>query len=146
MSNRIEAPIKDPIIGEDGGISMSWALFFNQLAIGDTGKDWNPTFINLTTAGGAPTITGRYYRLSRAMAYFRITIVPAAGGSTTGTAGSTYCDNFPLDVRGDSACSVVAGNVGTGNGMVVGLNNRVYPPAWSAVTIPLSIVGLVETQ
>lgn len=143
MSNKIEAPIRIPILDETGAISMPWALFFNSLAIGDPGTEWTPTFVGLT-AVGTPKIEGKYYRISRYMTYFRITITPAT--STTATAGTTYCNNFPVEVSGDSACTVVAGNTGSNNGMVVGLNNRIYPPSWSAVTIPISIVGLVETS
>jgi hypothetical protein len=143
MSNFNPPPIQEPMIEQEGTCRLAWALFFNSLFTGDTGTAWTPTFTSLTTVG-TPTITGAYYRISQGLYYFRVTITPAT--STTSTAGTTYINNFPLTLQSDGACLAVSGNLGTAAGHCVASNNRIYVPAWSAVTVSLSIVGLVEAR
>lgn len=132
----------DPIYNEDKSMNPSWVLFFNQAYIGDLGVPWTPTFQNLGTSG-TPSFSGRYYKLSQELAYFRIDITP--GTSTTSTQGSTYCDNFPLTVRGMGLCAAVGGSVGVGIGAVQ-TTGRIYLPGWSGVTVPVSIVGICEAK
>jgi hypothetical protein len=136
------APIYEPVVSQDGIATIPWISFFNSVFEGDSGEVWSPEFTNLT-AVGTPTITGSYYRIGQFLTYFRITINPAT--STTSTAGTTYVGNFPLTLAGDGACLAVSGLLGGSSGMVDRASNRIYVPAWSAVTVPLSIVGIAET-
>lgn len=143
MAKLSPPPLNDPIMNDEGTINPSWALFFDQLYRGDRGVDWLPQFVGLTTVG-APTITGRYYRLSERIAYFSIHIVP--GTSTTSTAGTTYISNFPLRFIQNGACNAVSGLLGSSAGMIDANTNRIYPPGWNAVTVPLTIVGIAEVR
>lgn len=137
-------PIYEPLADPQTGIAnLPWILFFNSLFTGDTGDDWTPTFTNLTISG-TPTITGRFYRFGKSLAYFRVKIVPAT--STTAVAGSTYINNFPLVMQGDGACLAVTGLLGGVAGMCDQSSNNIYVPAWTAVTVPLSVVGIVEAS
>lgn len=135
-------PIYNPVIEENGIATLPWILFFNSLFNGDTGTIWTPSFTNLTVVGAAPTITGKVYRLGQSLAYFSVRIVP--GTNTSGTAGTTYINNFPLVLKADGACLAVSGLLGSNAGMADQATNRIYPPGWAAVTVPLTIVGLVE--
>lgn len=143
MSSSVKAPPTYEVLTDDNGKArIPWLLFFDQIYRGDTGTAWTPTFTNLTTVG-TPTIAGRYYRLSDALIYFRITITPAT--NTSSTAGTTYC-NFPLTMKGDGVNFAVAGLTSTTPGMCDRATNRVYVPAWSVVTVPVSIIGIVEAN
>lgn len=143
MSKREAPPLQHPLVNEDGTPSIPWVLFFNALYTGDRGSGWSPTFTGLTISG-VPTVTGKYYRLSDRLVYFTIRVVP--GTSTTATAGATYASNFPLTFNGDGACLAVSGNLGSGAGMIDATNQRIYVPSWSAVTVPLTIVGMAEAS
>lgn len=134
-------PTRNPLTEQDGSLTMPWLLFFNQTFNGDSGASWTPTFTGLTTVG-TPTITGRYYQLSKYVCYFNILITPAT--NTSATAGTTYVDNFPLTASSNGICGTVSNNLGGGLGMVVASNNRIYVPSWTTVTTPLNIIGLVE--
>lgn len=123
--------------------TISWTLFFNQIYSGDTGSDWTPQFVNLTTVG-TPTITGRVYRIGTSLAYFSLTITPST--STTSVAGTTYIDNLPVQPKTGGFCVAVSGGLGDGPGMIDASTNRVYVPSWSAVTIPLVVIGVCEIQ
>lgn len=136
-------PINDFVIDQEGKANLSWILFFNSLYEGDTGEEWTPTAVSLGSVG-TPTLTGRYYRIGRRLAYFRIVITPAT--STTSTAATTYIDNFPLTMAGDGICFAVSGGTGTNSGHCVSANNRIFLPAWSAVTLPISIIGMAEVR
>jgi len=136
-------PIYEHMIEQDGKATLPWILFFNNIFNGSSGTDFTPTFQNLTTVG-TPTISGRYYKLGSGLVFFRITIIPAT--STSAVAGTTYCDNFPLLFSNDSANLAVSGGAGGNAGMNVASNNRIYPSGWSAVTVPLTIVGMGEIQ
>lgn len=138
-------PVYEPLSRDDehpaGVASLPWILFFNSLFNGDTGTQWSPVFTSLTTVG-SPTITGKAYRIGRSLVFFRVTIVP--GTSTTSVAGTTYINNFPFIMAGDGICFAVSGLLGSNSGMCDLASNRVYVPGWSAVTVPLSIIGIVE--
>jgi len=142
MSNT-PPPVPEKVIDEQGQPTLPWLMFFNNLFTGDTGTEFAPTFTNLTISG-TPTITGKYYKLSQSLCYFMVTITPST--STSSSAGSTYINNFPIDINGDGICFAVSGNLGTGSGHVVASSNRIYVPAWSAVTVPLTIIGIMEAR
>lgn len=136
----IEAPpISDIVIDSNGMARLSWVVFFNSLFEGDGGTTFTPTFSGLTSTG-TPTISGIYYRLNQRFCVFFVTITPAT--DTTSVAATTYISNFPLTFAVDSVCFA-----GTGSGAVQAIggirasDNRIYTPAWSAVTTPLTVVG-----
>ena len=137
-------PVFDFLVDQDGKANLSWVVYFNSLYEGDSGTSWTPTFQSLTTVG-TPTITGRYYRVGgRQLVYYTILVTPAT--STTSTAGTTYINNFPLPTIGDSACLAVTGGIGSQAGHFIASTNRIFVPAWSAVTVPITIVGLCEVN
>ena len=131
------------MVDENGKATLQWIPFLNQAFTGDAGTSWNPNFTSLTEVGGAPTITAVYYRLNTSLVYFRITIVPVT--NTSSTAGVTYCD-FPLTMTADGACDAVSGLLAATPGMCDSASNRIYVPAWTTVTVPLTITGIVEAS
>lgn len=152
MSEISPPPIFDPLFDisqqpVDGKAKLSWVLFFQQVFAGDTGTSWTPIFTGLTTVGGSPTITAKYYRIGRSMVYFSVRIVPASGGSTTATAGTTQITNFPLRFLADGSCEAVAGGGGGANSgqMIIG-TTVIDVPAWTAVTVPLTVCGYGEAS
>lgn len=137
-------PNNSEVIDESRMPTLPWAVFFNQLFTGDTGTSWTPVFTNLTTSGTV-NFTGNYYKLSQNLVYFSITVTPSGGGSSTATAGTTY-SNFPLNISRDGACLAVSGLLGGAVGMCEASTDRVYVPAWTSVTVPLTIVGIIEAR
>lgn len=138
-------PIYEPLSNDPNGVaSLPWILFFNQIYTGDKGLDWSPLFTSLTVVGAAPTITGRVYKISQSIAFFRIKIVP--GTNTSSTAGTTFVNNFPLIMNADGVCFAVSGLLGTNSGMCDQSSNGIYVPTWTAVTVPLTIIGMVEAS
>lgn len=136
----LEPPPINEILAEQNGLpKIPWILFFNELFEGDAGTSWTPTFVSLGSTG-SPTITGRYYRINQNMCMFFVTITPAT--DTSSVAATTYISNFPLQFSIDSVCFA-----GTGSGAVQAIggirasDNRVYTPAWTSVTTPLTIIG-----
>lgn len=142
MSNLKPPPIYDEMIDQSLKATISWSLFFDAIFRGDNGTSWTPTFTSLTEVG-TPTITGKYFRVG-ALVYFWVKIVP--GTNTSAVAGTTYINNFPLTLRSDGANLAVSGLLGSNAGMCDSATNRIYPPAWTTVTVPLTIVGLVEAN
>lgn len=141
MSNNQGAPIFDPVIeGNEGKARKSWVLWFQQIFQGDNGTEFSPIATGLGISGPAPTIIGSYYQ-NQGFTDFEITITPN-GGNTTAVAGTTYFD-LPFDVKYDTACFAVSGLLGDNPGMIEASSNRCYVPAWSAVTVPLTITGRV---
>ncbi len=136
-------PITEAVVDESGLPSLAWTLFFNQNYAGDAGVAWTPEFEGLTKVGD-PKVTGRYYRLSQYLCYFHIHVVPET--NTSATAGTTYINNFPLDVTRNGFCIAVSGNLGGTPGMVEEVNNRIYVPAWTTVSVPLTIIGICEAR
>lgn len=134
-------PIYERLSGDDGKPNLAWTLFFQQQYDGDAGTVWTPNFVSLTTTG-TPTITGRYYRLTKYWTLFSVVITPATDVSAT--AGTTYIDNYPLNFRGDGVVFAVTGNLGDGPGHIVSSNNRIYIPALSSVTVPITLIGMAE--
>lgn len=141
-------PIYDPIskIDEqgktDGKIGLPWILFFNQVFSGDAGTAWTPAFTSLTVTG-TPTFTGTLYKISSSLIFFTAVITPAT--NTSSTAQTTYINNFPLTIRKDGGCLAV-GNSSGGVGMAVASTKRIYTPAWTNVTTPVTISGLIEAS
>lgn len=138
-------PIIHPLIeGKDETADLRWIEFFNQVFQGDAGTAWTPTFTSLGSTG-TPTITGRYYRIGQNMVWFHIRIVP--GTNTSSTAGTTVCTNLPLQFLQDSVCLA-----GTGSGAVQAIggiraaDNGIFPPAWTNVTDPVTVVGFGEAR
>lgn len=135
-------PVRYPV-DEEGDITLPWLNFFNQTYNGDAGDEWTPNFVSLTTSG-VPTITGRYYRVSRFLLYFNILVTPAT--NTSSTAGTTYVDNLPVEPYSNGVCFSISNNLGGAIGMVNASNNRIYTPTWSTVTTPLNVIGMVEAR
>lgn len=142
MSSVKPPPTYAKLAEADGKASIPYLLYFDQIYRGDTGTSWTPAFTSLTTVG-TPTITGRYYQISKSLCVFKIDITPAT--STTATAGTTY-SNFPLTMAGNGVCFAVSGLLGTNAGMCDRATNRIYVPSWSAVTVPLTVFGIVEAS
>lgn len=146
MSNVNAPPIYAPLIEDAGGkAALPWILFFNAIFNGDAGQVWTPNFVNLTEVG-ALTFKGVYYQIGQSLAYFRVDVIPASGANSTATAGTTYIDNFPLTFAGNGANLAVSGLLGGNSGMCDQASNRIYPPAWTSVTVPLTIIGIVEAS
>jgi hypothetical protein len=143
MTNVSPPPIIEPISDNSGIASLPWVSFFENLFIGDAGVAWNPTFVSLGSTG-TPTITGRYYRVSAYITLFSVLITPAT--NTTSTAGSTYINNYPEIFTSDGICFAVAGGTGTNGGHIVAANQRIFTPVWSAVTVPVTIIGIGFTN
>lgn len=145
MAKVTPPPLYNAIAEEEDGIAtVPWSLFFNNLYVGDTGTEWTPVFSGLTESGGSADITGTYYKISQSLTYFSIVIDPAT--STSSVAGVTYCGNLPLNITKDGACSAVGGVLGLLPGMVQSSSNRIYPPDWTSVTVPVTICGIIEAR
>lgn len=137
-------PNEDKVLTDQGFPRISWALFFENMYEGDGGTEFTPTFQNLGSTG-TPTLTGRYYRLGGLnLIFFRVTITPDT--NTSSTAGTTYIDNFPVSFVNDGVCFSVSGNLGGSLGHIVAINNRIYTPAWTNVTTPVTIIGIGEAR
>lgn len=136
-------PIYELLADQNGKPTIPWILFFNQIFKGDTGTTWTPTFTNLSVTG-TPTITGRYYKISDSIVYFSVNLIPAT--DMTSVPGDTYINNFPLTMKADGICFAVSGQLGTNSGMCEKTSNRIYTPQWSVVTVPLTVVGIVEAS
>lgn len=134
------APITQPVIDDNGLPTLPWTLFFNQNFQGDAGAEWTPTIQGLT--GTTSSVVGRYYRLSQYLVFFRITITP--DGNTSSTAGTTNVDNFPLNFSFDGLNTVVSGSGGGAIGMNRASDNLILFPAWTNVSIPLTVLGMGE--
>jgi hypothetical protein len=142
MAKREPPPVKEKIQDEIGDLTWAWILFFNQMYEGDSGTSWTPQFVDLTTVG-TPTYSGIYYRISQKLVYFRVTITPST--STASTAGTTYIQNFPMQLITDAPCSVTLG-VTSALGACVASSNRIYIPGWSATGATATVTGLVEAR
>lgn len=136
----LQESIARTLAGGKQEVTFPWAAFFNGVYEGDAGQKWDPVFTNLTESGGAADITGVYGQINQNMVLFNILIEPA--GSVSATAGSTYASGFPLQFTHDTFCIAVTGGLGGLPGHVVSSTNRIYIPALSSVTVPVSIIGV----
>lgn len=137
------APINQPVIDDNKLPTLPWTLFFNQNFNGDAGNSWDVSFVSLTETGTA-TFNSRYYRISQFLVYFRVDVIPAT--NTSAVAGTTYIDNFPLDITSNGFCTTVSGAVGGAIGMARASDNRIYVPAWTSVTDTVTIIGICEAK
>lgn len=133
-------PIYEILADENGKAKIPWIQFFNQNYTGDKGTTWTPTFTSLGSTG-TPTITGRYMKLVSGLCYFIVKIVPATDTSSVG--GTTFINNFPLNITNDGGINAVSGGTG-GVGQAVGGTTNIYTPTWTNVTVPVTITGLIE--
>lgn len=137
-------PLNQPLLNPDGSIPMQWILFFNQIYNGDAGQAWTPTFNSLTISGSIPKVTGRVYQLSKYLTMFTANLIP--GTNTSAVAGTTFIDNFPFIMQGDGLVFAVSGRLGSSSGMCEKATNKIWVPAWTTVTVPLTLVGFVEAE
>lgn len=129
----------EPLIDEEKFATLNWLAFFDSISAGDAGTTWTPTFTGLTEVGGAATITGTYYRLSQKICFFKIVITPVT--NTSATLGTTFCNNFPLTIRGANAVTTVSGFTAS----VAGANSTgIYAATWAAITTPVTLTGIIE--
>lgn len=135
-------PQTEPLIDENSFADLNWLIFFQQLADGDTGTVWTPTFTGLTEVGTA-TKTGIYYRLSKALVVYRIVITP--GTNTSSVAGTTYCNNWPLGMTQNGFSVTTVTNTAGVSGSTAS-DKRIYTPTWTTVASAVTIIGLVEVQ
>lgn len=137
-------PTEQPIVTDASGYTpIQWIVFFNQMFNGDAGNAWVPTFQNLTTVG-VPKVSGRIYQLSKYLCLFVANIIPAT--SVSAVAGSSFINNFPLKMSGNGICFAVSGNLGSNGGMCDQASNNIFIPALSGVTLPITIMGIVEAS
>lgn len=139
-----QPPIIEPVVGQDAKANLPWILFFNQMYQGDLGTAWTPNFVNLTEVGGDATIEGRYYQITKGLAFFRIDVTPVT--NTSAVAGTTYVDNLPLTVNKNGVCASVSGNLGGALGIVRESDGRIYVPTWTTVAAKVTVLGLVEAN
>lgn len=142
MSLALLPPKTEELVDENKFTTLNWLAFFDDLATGDLGTSFTPTFVGLTEVGTA-TKTGKYFRLTKGLAYFRIVITP--GTSTSATLGTTYCDNFPLNITAQGMASTVSSYTAATSG-VTSSPKRIYTASWSAITTPITITGLIEVS
>ena len=135
-------PKTEELIDEDKFATLNWLIFFDQLANGDAGTTWTPTFVGLTETGTA-TKTGKYYRISKTLVYYRIVITPAT--DTSSVLGTTYCNNFPLNMLADGANVACSGFTAAVAGSTYS-DNRIYTATWTNITTPVTIIGIAEVS
>jgi hypothetical protein len=119
----------------------SWLRFFEDLSIGQAGELFTPVFTGLTEVGAA-TKAGTYWVINGQFVYFEVVISPAT--STSSVAGTTYFD-FPLDIQGQGLIAACSGPGFSASGTAE-TNNRIYPPTWTTLTVPVTISGLVRAS
>jgi hypothetical protein len=134
-------PTFEVLTDEERKPTLQWSIFFESLANGDAGTSFTPSFTGLTE-NGAATKEGVYYRINRKLVYFRITITP--GTDTTAVNGTTYCD-FPLQFANNGASVSISGYTAAVAG-VEASTNRIYTGPWTAITTPITIIGIGEVR
>lgn len=136
-------PKTEPLVDrKDGFATINWLVFFEQVAEGDAGTSWTPTFVGLTENGVA-TKAGVYYRLSERLVYYRIVITP--GTDTSAVNGTTYCNNFPLNMRANGVNVTCSGFTAAVSGSTAS-DKRIYTATWTTITTPITIVGIAEVS
>ena len=135
-------PKTEPLVDKDKFATLNWLIFFEQLANGDAGVSWTPTFTGLTEVGAA-TKTGVYYSISKKLVFFRIIITP--GTNTSAVNGTTYCNNFPLTMIADGVNVTVSGFTAAAAGSTSS-NNRINTATRTNSTTPITLVGIAEVN
>lgn len=143
MARALLPPKTEPLIDDDKFSTLNWLAFFEDVANGDLGTAWTPTFVGLTETGGTATITGTYWRLTNSVAYFRIVITPVT--STSAVNGTTYCDNFPLNITAAGLTVSLNGFSAILSG-ATSADKRIYTATWTGITSPVTIVGILEVS
>lgn len=138
-----EPPLYERIVDKSGIATSAWTLFFQALSNGDSGIAWTPSFVNLSSTG-TPSFSGKYYKLTKKIIFFRAVVTPST--NTSSTAGTTYINNFPLNMAEDGFVLGVAGDAGLGTGLGVAASGsgRIYTPTWTNATVPVKLIGMVE--
>lgn len=142
MSLPLLPPKGEPVVDNDKFMTLQWLIFMDQVADGDAGTRWTPTFVGLTEVGTA-TKTGTYYRISKKLVYYKILITPTT--NTSATNGTTYCNNFPLTITADGMNVTCSGFTAAVAGTTAA-DRRIYTATWSAITTPITIIGLAEVS
>jgi len=132
----------EPLVEKGNLVALPWQIAFEDLASGDLGNSWTPIMTNLTFTG-VPTITGRYFFISKKLVFFVIQIVPAT--DTSAVAGTTYCGNFPLNITANSTVLASLGAAG-GVGGIDAASKRIYPPTWAATGSTVTLTGILEVS
>ncbi len=145
MSSPQIPPNTEPMVDSNRNVTLPWQAFFESTSAGDPGNIWTPTFQGLSSTGPTPAFTGTYYYLSQKLAYFHIVIKPGSGGTTSAVAGTTYCDNFPLNLAVDSVAATVGGT-GAALGAIASGTKQIYTATWTSAAGIITIVGIVELQ
>lgn len=135
-------PKTEPVVDNQKFANFNWLVFFDELANGDAGTPWTPTFSGLTEVGTAVK-TGVYYRISKKLIYYRIVITP--GTNTSATLGTTYCNNFPLTMSANGANVTLSSYTAAVSGSTSS-DNRIYTATWSLITTPITIIGIAEAN
>lgn len=135
-------PKSEPVVDNNKFATLNWLVFFDEVALGDLGTAWTPTFVGLTEVGTA-TKTGIYYRISQRLTFFRIVITP--GTNTSAVSGTTYCNNFPLNMISDGFSISCSGSTAGVAGSTYS-DRRIYTSTWTNITTPITIVGIAEVQ
>jgi hypothetical protein len=140
MSRALLPPKQEAMVDDDKFTTLNWNVFFEGIADGDAGTVWVPTFTGLTETGTA-TKTGKYYRISKALAYYRIVITPAT--DTSAVSGTTYCNNFPLTIT-NAGVSVTLSSYTAAVSGVTASDKRIYTATWTNIVTPVTLVGILE--
>lgn len=145
MASRIinPPPTYEKLVDENGNITVAWSLFFEQLFNGDQGNSWTPVATSLGQTG-TPTLSGTLYRISQKLYYFDLLITPAT--NTSSVAGTTYFTGLPLTGISNGFCTAQSSNLGDPTGMYVAASGRIYTPAWTNITVPVTVSGVIKAQ
>ena len=117
--------------GDTGAASTSLAGVASE---GD--GDWTPVFTALSSTGAAPTVAG-HWDLAGNRLKLTVTLTPAAGGTVSAAAGSTYFA-IPSGYTAARSAIVWAFDTGTGSefdrylGVTTAQNARVYLPGFAS--------------
>lgn len=145
-----EAPINARMIEDSdaekkgagyGKPRLPWIRWFQDLQQGDRGNGFVPIISGLGGVG-TPVVAGAFYS-NMGWTDFWIEIIP--GTSTSSVAGVTYFE-LPVDVKVGAPNFATSGAVLIGAGAIDAGTNRIYTPAWTGVTQPITITGRVLTQ
>lgn len=145
MSQPQLPPRTEPVVDQGRNITLPWQAWAEAISAGDPGNIWTPTFQGLTSTGPAPTLVGTYYFISQKLVYFHVIVTPGSGGNTSAVAGTTYCDNFPLNISVDGLSATIGGS-GAAVAAVTATTKRIYTGTWTNAAVPITLVGIIELQ